>query len=347
MPPQIINGRVMVPMRKIFESLGAIIEWDSYTQTVTAESQVAVVSMQINNAAVWANNKSFLLDVPPQIVSNRTMVPVRAVAECLQCEVKWDENTKTVYINQDRIMLRSTPKTSDYIDVWFNNTWISGVNTSISGITVIFNGSFTDIDPDAFTDMILKHDGIPVNSKLAYKGRQTDSNGYVGSTGFIFEFERENSRAGVYSFSGKYKGMPFYSNFSQLVEHTVSAVPANPNDLWEIGFMSYYYHGTQEGGIDGFQIRFKGLQQTLYLSDLTDMKLYVNDREVAFAISHEFFRHAYVSDNEIITQYQLHFQKPLTHAGIYRLTGKYMGMPFKSSECGLREDGTSFDPLYP
>ena len=96
--PLIVGDRTLVPMRAIFEALGATVEWDSVTRTVTATKGETVVTMTIDNAVISVNDKQVALDVAPQIVGDRTLAPARAVAEGFGCSVDWDANTRTVII---------------------------------------------------------------------------------------------------------------------------------------------------------------------------------------------------------------------------------------------------------
>ena len=96
--PQIIDGRTMVPMRKIFEKLGADVDWNGETQTITANKDDIVIIMQIDNTTIEVSGKEIVLDVPPQLIGDRTLVPVRAVAEGLDTDVDWNEATRTVII---------------------------------------------------------------------------------------------------------------------------------------------------------------------------------------------------------------------------------------------------------
>ena len=100
-PPQIIDNRTMVPMRAIFEALGADVEWDGDTRTVTATQNDTIIIMQINNVVISVNDEDITLDVPPLLVDNRTLVPVRAVAEGLNADVDWDGETRTVIITSE------------------------------------------------------------------------------------------------------------------------------------------------------------------------------------------------------------------------------------------------------
>lgn len=101
-PPQLINDRTMVPMRKIFESMGATVEWDDATQTVTATKGDIIVIMQIDNTTINVSGEDIVLDVPPQLVDSRTLVPARAVAESLKAKVDWEEATNTVVITSEK-----------------------------------------------------------------------------------------------------------------------------------------------------------------------------------------------------------------------------------------------------
>jgi hypothetical protein len=96
--PTIIDGRTMVPMRKIFESLGAEVEWEGSTKTITAKKKDTTVVMQIDNNVLSVNGKAIELDVPPQLVDGRTLVPVRAIAESFEIKVIWDDVTRSVLL---------------------------------------------------------------------------------------------------------------------------------------------------------------------------------------------------------------------------------------------------------
>ena len=97
-PPQIINGRTLVPLRVIFEALGASVQWSELTQTVTAVRGNTTVSLQIGSSELIKNGASVTLDVPAQLIDSRTMVPARAVAEAFGAGVRWSDSTQTVTI---------------------------------------------------------------------------------------------------------------------------------------------------------------------------------------------------------------------------------------------------------
>ncbi len=96
--PQIIDGRTMVPMRKIFESLGAVVTWDESSRTVTGKKGDTTVNVTIDSNVLFKNSVPKALDVAPVIVDGRTLVPVRAIAESFDCKVEWVAQSRTVKI---------------------------------------------------------------------------------------------------------------------------------------------------------------------------------------------------------------------------------------------------------
>lgn len=88
-PPVNVNGRILVPVRAIFEAMGATVTWNAQTQTVSSRLDGSVVVMTIGQNIMKVNGERVALDVPPQIMSNRTMVPARAAAEALDARVLW------------------------------------------------------------------------------------------------------------------------------------------------------------------------------------------------------------------------------------------------------------------
>lgn len=96
--PQIINGRTMVPLRTIFEALGAEVGWNEITSTVTATKPGYTVVLTINSPVMKVNDQKKTMDVSPILINDRTLIPARFVAEAFDCTVDWDEATYTVLI---------------------------------------------------------------------------------------------------------------------------------------------------------------------------------------------------------------------------------------------------------
>ncbi len=97
--PKLINGRVLVPMRAIFEYLGASVEWFADTKTVRATKDNSVMEIAIGNKNLYKDFTQIPLDVPAELIDGKTYVPVRAISEAFGYNVEWDSYSDSVYIN--------------------------------------------------------------------------------------------------------------------------------------------------------------------------------------------------------------------------------------------------------
>lgn len=97
-PPQAINNRTMVPLRAIFESLGASVEWDGNTQTVYAYKDDITVISTLGQRTMYVNGEAREMDVAPIAINGRILVPARFVAEAFDCTVTWSGADKIVVI---------------------------------------------------------------------------------------------------------------------------------------------------------------------------------------------------------------------------------------------------------
>lgn len=97
--PQIVNERVLVPLRPIFESLNASVTWDNATSKATATKGIIIVEVTNGSSTAYVNGIPATLDAPAQIIKGSTMVPARFAAESLGGKVRWDPATRIVYIS--------------------------------------------------------------------------------------------------------------------------------------------------------------------------------------------------------------------------------------------------------
>lgn len=98
--PDLINSRTLVPLRSIFEAMGADVQWIEDTSTVIATRKGVKITLQIGSNKVVKNNESITIDTPPMLINDRTMVPVRVIAEAFGANVSWNDDGKTVIINE-------------------------------------------------------------------------------------------------------------------------------------------------------------------------------------------------------------------------------------------------------
>lgn len=97
-PPEMVNGRVLVPLRGVFERLGATVTWDPASQTVLAQRAATNVSLRIGSPQAFVDGQPQYLDAPPMLVGGRTMVPLRFVSQALGAGVTWDATSSSVLI---------------------------------------------------------------------------------------------------------------------------------------------------------------------------------------------------------------------------------------------------------
>jgi len=115
-PPMIIDERVMVSMRELFEAFGAPVSWREHSQTIHTQCSMNSITLRVDdtNVSLWTHNldvresgvrrriicygRNVRLDVPPQIIDDSVFVPLRDVSRMFGAVAEWDEDTRTVYL---------------------------------------------------------------------------------------------------------------------------------------------------------------------------------------------------------------------------------------------------------
>lgn len=103
MEPIILNGRTLVPLRDVFEKMGANVEWNNEKREATIQKDENTIVFKIDsNEALKNGTETISFDVPAKIINDYTMVPLRAISNSLGYEVTWDNNTRTVVIKTNK-----------------------------------------------------------------------------------------------------------------------------------------------------------------------------------------------------------------------------------------------------
>ncbi|HEX9059461.1 MAG TPA: copper amine oxidase N-terminal domain-containing protein [Clostridia bacterium] len=97
--PVVLGGRTMVPLRKIFERLGAGVNWDASSGTINAVIGSTKIELKVGSKTAYRNGEPMQLDTSPVIINNRTLVPLRFIAESFGKKVSWDGIEKVAIIN--------------------------------------------------------------------------------------------------------------------------------------------------------------------------------------------------------------------------------------------------------
>lgn len=169
--PQIRGGRTLVPMRDIFEALGATVVWNSATQEIRAQKGDIPVLLQIGNRTARVGQENRTLEEAPMIYRGSTLVPLRFVSEALGANVTWNNATRIVGIMTNG-RIASTGGT---------NTDVRGAITIPSGavVPVTLDETISSKDArvgDKFTATVKSEQNgdseFPTGTKL--KGRVTE-----------------------------------------------------------------------------------------------------------------------------------------------------------------------------
>jgi N-acetylmuramoyl-L-alanine amidase len=97
-PPIIENGRTLVPLRAIFEAMGASVNWDNSTRTVTSAKGTTTVVLSIGSTSPTVNGQVWPLEVAAKIKDGRTLAPLRFVGEAFGGKVDWNGSTRIITI---------------------------------------------------------------------------------------------------------------------------------------------------------------------------------------------------------------------------------------------------------
>lgn len=96
--PMIINNRTLLPVRAVVEAMGGSVEWDGDSQTVILTRNDNVIHLIIDSETAYLNDSPHMLDAAPAIINDRTMLPIRFIAESFGFEVEWNEEGQRVII---------------------------------------------------------------------------------------------------------------------------------------------------------------------------------------------------------------------------------------------------------
>jgi len=129
--PLIVDGRTLVPMRRIFETFGLSVDWDNVTRSAQGTSSNISIKFTIGSNKALINNQEKTLDVPASIINGRTMIPLRFLAENMDYNVIWVGPSNLILISQsDIVEWRFEGHEADSPYKEYEVKYINGVKTS-------------------------------------------------------------------------------------------------------------------------------------------------------------------------------------------------------------------------
>ena len=96
--PVVMNDRTLVPLRAIVEGLGGVVAWEPETETAVFAYGENMIFLTVGSKTAFVNTTMHTLDVEPVVINDRTMLPLRFVAENLGFDVEWDEETQGITV---------------------------------------------------------------------------------------------------------------------------------------------------------------------------------------------------------------------------------------------------------
>lgn len=224
--PIVESNRTLVPIRKIFESLGMEVTWNNDTQTATASDDKNTVIIQIGKSELTTNGKAYPLDVPAKVISDRTMVPLRAISESLDLSVDWFKYASTVFINSDNTSQYYADGTLKYFGqvnskgqkdgfgkeysengkIKYAGQWSKDVKNGVGTFTWessdTYEGDLTEGQPNGYG--VLTHYGIGTYNGKFSTGKRNGSGTFTWLNGDKYVGNWANDKmdgAGIYTFA--------------------------------------------------------------------------------------------------------------------------------------------------
>ena len=102
-PPVIKNDRVLVPLRAIAESMGALVTYDPKEKDIYISYGTKNIKMTVGSDVYAVDHILLGMDTAPEIINGRTMVPVRYMASSFDTDIKWDADNSVVYVSRRQI----------------------------------------------------------------------------------------------------------------------------------------------------------------------------------------------------------------------------------------------------
>ena len=313
--PILKDGRVLVPMRKIFEKLEAEVTWDEETRSVYAERDNVEIRLTIDNKLIDINGEEIIMDTAPVLYKGTTLVPLRIISEAYGLQVKWNGDNRKVSITSNPIYVKNKDIKLD-------------MGMSVGDLRSIM-GDPSRIDPGEFDVEWYTYNNSPINYRDyilirvdddRVTGFQTNSENWILSD-MIKVNDNFHETQLKKDFKDKHPasayGLNIYPYKVDNIINSFSIIQVVPANLWD-----------GEYSIE----RLKGIEKQIF--DMTNVyrinkdlqPLVWNNMISKFAKNHsqDMMENDYFSHDSLTQSYQERIQ-PLLINGDWNLGGENLG----------------------
>ena len=251
MPAVIIDGRTMLPMRQIAQELGCEVNWNEAAKQIYVMRGSDIIVFTVDSKTGYENGKEFTMDVPATIVNDRTMLPVRALADALHLNIKWDDPNRIVSIQSGDTVVKDEPKAPESGQTTAGT--LTGIQTpsekdADQTFTIQADGPMGRYEKTFVDDQKIVLDFYGAKSSLPSEITKTNSDIVTGIRTATHENDGDSFTRVVFDLSGK-KDYEFTQSadkknitisFGKTTVDKISAVHSQNKDIITIGGTGSY-----------------------------------------------------------------------------------------------------------
>lgn len=246
MPAVIIDGRTMLPMRQIAQELGCEVNWNEAAKQIYVMRGSDIIVFTVDSKTGYENGKEFTMDVPATIVNDRTMLPVRALADALHLNIKWNDPNRIVSIQSGDTVVKDEPKAPESGQTTAGT--LTGIQTPSAKdadqtFTIQADGPMGRYEKTFVDDQKIVLDFYGAKSSLPGEITKTNSDIVTGIRTATHENNGDSFTRVVFDLSGKKKYELTQSadkknitiSFGKTTVDKISAVHSQNKDIITIG----------------------------------------------------------------------------------------------------------------
>lgn len=188
--PVVQNDRTLLPVRAVIEAVDGTVSWEETTQTAILTYNDDIVRLTIGSQTAYLNDTLKTLDVEPVIINDRTMLPIRFIAESFGFNVDWTQETQTVTIT---VPAADASSTAPSLTTSESTVYMTTDITPEALVKVYEQLGFTPegkvaikistgeppasnyLDPNLIKDLVQSVDGTIVECNTAYGGQRSET----------------------------------------------------------------------------------------------------------------------------------------------------------------------------